>query len=426
MYKSPYYKRKKRKNGEGCFSTSTDGKYVEYRLSYIDENGDSKKKYFSAKTKEECIRKANKWQNEKNGVYTDDNVNSNWTVGQAANFWFEHVVKHKVKPTTISDDRSILDRHIIPGIGRIYLKDLNGFKLETFYTKCLEKDNGRGKNQKLSVKTVKNIYKVVNRLLKYLLKKNIIPLNYNEQVDNIPKYEAPEPVVLTQEEGSRLFRICEQGNTMMDIMIIFFMWTGIRLGEGLGLQWSKIDFFNNRVRIDQQLQPILNEDKETNFKFEKTILHNTKTKKSNRTISVNPDVMAKLRFVELLQKENKFKCQNNYRKDLDLVFAREDGYFVCDTTFRKFLNKRLEEANIKHIRIHDLRHSYATRLFECDVKTKYISSTLGHSNTRTTEDIYVHICPDQLEVTVEKTRNLYNSYKGIKEETDNYEQEQSA
>ena len=64
---------KRRRNGEGCFSKNGNG--FDYRISYNDENGNRKYKYFWAKSKEECIVKATKWRNEQNGIYTDEDVN---------------------------------------------------------------------------------------------------------------------------------------------------------------------------------------------------------------------------------------------------------------------------------------------------------------------------------------------------------------
>ena len=123
--------RGRRNNGEGCFAKSTDGKYIEYRTTYYNELGERKIKSIIRKTKEECLIAYKKWKAEQEGIYSDD-VNAYWTVAQWANCWFDNFVTGHVKVTTISDDRSILDKHIIPGIGNIRLKDLTGLKLTRF------------------------------------------------------------------------------------------------------------------------------------------------------------------------------------------------------------------------------------------------------------------------------------------------------
>lgn len=107
---------KRRRNGEGCFQQSTDGKYIEYRVTYYDELGQRKLKTFSRKTKEECLQAYKEWKAELEGKCPDE-VSENITVAQWANCWFDEYVVNHVKETTISDDRSILDRHIIPDLG---------------------------------------------------------------------------------------------------------------------------------------------------------------------------------------------------------------------------------------------------------------------------------------------------------------------
>ena len=71
-----------------------------------------------------------------------------------------------------------------------------------------------------------------------------------------------------------------------------------------------------------------------------------------------------LRHVRKLQAKNKLRLGQKYFRQLDLVFAKDDGDFICDTTFRAFVNKRLKEAGIEHYKIHSFRHSCATALFE--------------------------------------------------------------
>ncbi len=144
--------RGRRKNGEVCFAKSTDGRYIEYRTTYYNELGERKIKTITRKTKEECLIAYKEWKAEQEGVYSDD-VNAYWTIAQWANFWFDNYVVNHVKITTVSDDRSILEHHIIPGLGNVRLKDLTGVKLQKFYNACAEKSNGR--KGKLDLKQLK-------------------------------------------------------------------------------------------------------------------------------------------------------------------------------------------------------------------------------------------------------------------------------
>ena len=399
--------RGRRKNGEGCFSKNGNG--YDYRISYIDNLGKSKYKYFWAKTKDECLTKANKWRNEQEGIYSDD-VNAYWTVEQWANFWFDNFVVGHVKVTTISDDRSILDKHIIPGIGNIRLKDLTGLKLTRFYNECLKKSNGRGGT--LDPKTVKNIRAVVNRMCECAYQNDIIKENPNNKA-KYPKTTKKETEILSPEDYDKLIKYCCEQGTQWDMLIIFFLCVGSRLGETLGLQWSKINFEKYTIRIDQQMQPVPNKDKNWKYKYKKEIIDSTKTKSSNRTIPMFKEVEQILRHVRKLQAKNKLRLGQKYFRQLDLVFAKDNGDFICDTTFRAFVNKRLKEAGIEHYKIHSFRHSCATALFEGKADIKKVSKWLGHSGIGITLDTYTHVLPHQLEELADlqsnRLKRIFNS-----------------
>ena len=399
--------RGRRKNGEGCFSKNGNG--YDYRISYIDNLGKSKYKYFWAKTKDECLTKANKWRNEQEGIYSDD-VNAYWTVEQWANFWFDNFVVGHVKVTTISDDRSILDKHIIPGIGNIRLKDLTGLKLTRFYNECLKKSNGRGGT--LDPKTVKNIRAVVNRMCECAYQNDIIKENPNNKA-KYPKTTKKETEILSPEDYDKLIKYCCEQGTQWDMLIIFFLCVGSRLGETLGLQWSKINFEKYTIRIDQQMQAVPNKDKNSKYKYKKEIIDSTKTKSSNRIIPMFKEVEQILRHVRKLQAKNKLRLGQKYFRQLDLVFAKDDGDFICDTTFRAFVNKRLKEAGIEHYKIHSFRHSCATTLFEGKTDIKKVSKWLGHSGIGITLDTYTHVLPHQLEEFADlqsnRLKRIFNS-----------------
>ena len=396
MAKNTTPKRPKRKNGEGTFSKNGNG--FDYRFPYKDVLGNTKYGYVYGKTKEICLAKAEKRKAEELGICSDDDVSGNMLISQWANYWFDNYVVSHVKVTTINDDRSILDKHIIPDLGHRPLNSLTGIRLTKFYNVCLKKDNGRGGT--LDPKTVKNIRAVVNRMLECAYQNELVKENPNKKA-KYPKCTKKETEILSSEDYDKLIKHCIEQATQWDMLIIFFLLVGTRLGEALGLQWSKIDFEKRTIRIDQQLQAIPNNDSKINQKFVKQIIDSTKTKNSNRTLPMSKDVERILRHTRKLQAENKMKLGPKYHRDLDLVFPREDGYFTCDTTFRDFVNKRLEEAGIEHHKIHSFRHSCATSFFEQKADIKKVSKWLGHSCIGITLDTYTHTQLHHLEELAE-------------------------
>ena len=399
---TPKPKRAKRKNGEGCFSKNGNG--FDYRFPYKDMLGETHYGYSYGLTKEICLAKAERRKAEELGIYTDDNINGNMLISQWANYWFDNYVVGHVKITTVNDDRSILDRHIIPGIGHIPLKEIRGIRLTKFYNDCLKKSNGRGGT--LDPKTVKNIRAVVNRMLECAYQNELIKENPNKKA-KYPKCTKKETQILNANDYDKLIKYCIVQGTQWDMLIVFLLCVGTRLGEALGLQWTKVNFEKRTIRISQQLQAVPDSDKNAKYKYKKEIIDSTKTKTSNRTISMSELVEKILRHVRALQAENKMKLGQKYDRDLDLVFARQDGYFICDTTFRDFVNKRLAEAGIEHHKIHSFRHSCATSLFEDKVDIKKVSAWLGHSCIGTTLDTYTHVLLHHLEEVAQAQNNRF-------------------
>ena len=306
---------------------------------------------------------------------------------QWAECWFTEFVKGKVKITTHSDDRSILNVHVIPKIGHFKLKKLRGLDLQRFYNSLLETSNGRGGT--LSNKTIKNVYIVVNRMLKRAYKNDLIPNNPNEKttLPKIPRNKNKKGLNLIAQE--QLAKLCLQEKSTMDILIVFFMKTGLRLGEALGLQWNKVNFEESYIVIEQQLQAIENKDPNAKHKTKLEIIDSTKTRSSDRELPICEDLVKLLKYLRGKYAENKMKFRPNY-EDNNLVFGKDDGGFICDTVLRKHFNGRLEELKIPHARLHDLRHTFATTTRKL-VPLEDVSKYLGHSSIVTTADMYIHI-----------------------------------
>ncbi len=79
---------------------------------------------------------------------------------------------------------------------------------------------------------------------------------------------------------------------------------------------------------------------------------------------------------------------------MDMVFAREDGFYIDPATFRDHYQKKLKEAGLGHYTIHALRHTFATRALEAGVPIKVVSQILGHSTVQITMDTYSHVLPE--------------------------------
>ena len=95
--------------------------------------------------------------------------------------------------------------------------------------------------------------------------------------------------------------------------------------------------------------------------------------------------------------------------DHDLVFCKTDGSFLPASTLQYQFEALLKDADIEHIRFHDLRHSAATILLTMGVHPKVVQELLGHSQISMTMDIYSHVLPSMQREAMNKLNDLFRN-----------------
>lgn len=181
-----------------------------------------------------------------------------------------------------------------------------------------------------------------------------------------------KPVVFTDTQGHKL-----------EIPFLLASYYGFRRSEVLGLRWSAVDFDHKLISINHKLIVV---GKEVIFTDE------LKTKTSNRTLPLIPAIEEALLKHRAQIEENKEFYGNSYdQRYLDYVCVEENGKIIYPDHMTKKFADLLKEHGLKHIRLHDLRHSCASNMLASGVPMKEIQEWLGHSNFSTTADVYSHL-----------------------------------
>jgi integrase len=163
--------------------------------------------------------------------------------------------------------------------------------------------------------------------------------------------------------------------------------TGMRRGEVLGLTWENVDFTNSRLSVVRSLS-IVN--------YHDVRLIQPKTSKGRRSIALDPATLAALQAHRVRQLEERLQWGAAWN-DSDLVFPREDGTPIHPQRMTSWFEQLSRDACLPRIRLHDLRHSYATAALAADVPAKVVSERLGHASVMITLDTYSHILPSMQE-----------------------------
>jgi len=383
---------KRRGNGEGGIYQLKDGLWEARLMIGTNVEGKPKFKTFTSKKRNVVASKladyiANKKEKEPQRA-------SNQTMAKWLWSWFDSYVDKNVKLSTKISYETIIKNQLLPYIGQIKLNELKKADIEDMYNSLLRNGRLNGKGG-LSVKTVQNVSLVLHKALDEAMKHEYIIKNPAD-IANVPTMRSEnsakkEVEVLTKQEQKALMEVC--GDDVYSVAIKTALFTGVRLGELLGLQWHDIDYDTNIITISRQVNRLKDYSPKAEAKTRLGIQEDTKTRSSNRPISLPKQLMELLKEHKEKQASEKQKWGKAY-KDLDMIFAREDGHYIDPATFRDHYQKRLKEAGLGHHTIHALRHTFATRALETGIPIKVVSQILGHASVQITMDTYSHVLPD--------------------------------
>jgi len=211
-----------------------------------------------------------------------------------------------------------------------------------------------------------------------LEKNRIIKDNPFDLIKNIqePKGKTYAP---TKEELVSFFTYLQNAYYEIYLICKFISLTGLRKGEALALTWK--DIKNDCIVIDKA------------YEGKAKKVQTTKTKTSNRTIPLFKELEPILSEIKLLSKGDEI-FSFIHKSSLDLRFRHHRDKF-----------------GLNNLTIHSLRHYFATECLEAGIDRKVVQVWLGHSNYKTTSDIYSHVNGN-----FEKTQiELLAKYRQIKE-----------
>ena len=162
---------------------------------------------------------------------------------------------------------------------------------------------------------------------------------------------------------------------------------GLRRSELLGLRWDAFDFDKDTITVRHILTEVLVDGKMQLYEADRA-----KTKSSLRSLPLVGQFKAQLLALREQQERNREICGNSYNTQyLGYVFVDEMGNIFKPGYVSNSFCKLLREKGLRHIRLHDLRHSCASLLLKNGVPMKQIQEWLGHSDISTTSNIYAHL-----------------------------------
>lgn len=296
------------------------------------------------------------------------------TVGQWLTYWLEQVIAPSRTASTLHGYHMIVRNHLAPALGRIRLSELTTAQIQQYLN--------RKQKEGLCGNTVRKHHGVLHNALEHARKQELIVRNTAEYALP-PSSSQPEHHFYDSETMYRLFELLS--GTSLEPVVKLAGYLGLRRSEICGLKWSHVDR-QNRVITVAEARTAVNG---------KSVDKGTKNRSSIR----------RLGYAGLTDLED--LMDRLWRQRIEEIAAlgedyQDDGFVICHHGGKPYqpdylsnrLQRVLRTTGLPYVTLHGLRHSFASIAHSRNVPLFGISKALGHSNTTTTTQIYMHLFDD--------------------------------
>ena len=304
------------------------------------------------------------------------------TLNEWLDIWLEDYTIGLKDSTAFNYERS-MDLYVRPALGNVRLDHLDGRMIQHLYNTLRKERDGK---KPLAAKTIKDVHGMLHCILQQAVRLNYIRTNPSDNCVP-PRVFKKEIKPLTDAQMNKLLEAIQ--DSRYRIMIIVFMFTGLRESELLGLMWDCVDFDRGSILIDKQLNK--SQRKDGGYSF-----NPTKNGKS-RLIVPAPYVMDLLREQQALQARWAEEAGSVWNNEYNLVFTNELGRYTSFRALYDCFKRIVKSLNMPGVRIHDLRHTYAVNSLRAGDDIKTVQENLGHSTAAFTLDFYGH-CTDEMRI----------------------------
>lgn len=293
---------------------------------------------------------------------------------EVVNLWLIHYEK-QVKETTFVNRKALLRNHIIPIFKNYYINRIDVIMCQDAVNKWYSTFTESAR----LVNMVSQIFKfAINRgfCRDNPMEKIIRPLNTHKKEYIAPFFE--------KEELQRFLHGVNMDETIKAFAIFHVLaYTGLRRGELFGLQWRDIDFKRKTLSVERTV--IYNEE------TKKFSYSTPKTKGSKRTLGIDDVTIQALLRWRNYQREFNLSIGINSGDPKHLVFTSDTQSFLSESYLRGVIKRVTKNYGLPHITIHGFRHTHCSLLFEAGVDMQNVKDRLGHSDIKTTMNIYAHV-----------------------------------
>lgn len=312
------------------------------------------------------------------------------TFKEFTEIWKRDYGSKELAPSTYRRYLGMLESRILPYLGHFRLDKIKPTDIMKFYDmldkdtqiKRLAKNNGERTLKPLSKKTILEHHRLISAMLHKAVYWQLIPYNPADRVQP-PRAPKAQRKFYDDEQCRVLLKGLNElkdSEIKYKVAIILTVFTGVRLGELMGLDWENIDFKNKEISVNKSSQYLA-----STGVYTKT----PKTPSSYRHISIPDSVIEILEEYKLWYDGQKDLC-GEFWEESNRLFVQDNGKPMHPDTVSKWFVKFVQKIGLPYLNFHGIRHTNATLLISQNVDVAVVAARLGHAQISTTFNFYVH------------------------------------
>lgn len=288
--------------------------------------------------------------------------------------WLEVYQKEHIKARTYSRYQGLISMHIVPTLGERYISEVGRRDIQEFLTQQ-KKDGNIRNGEKLSATSTNMMLSILNLAFEYACDMEYIEENPCVRVRRT-KAETKKIEAFTVEEQRAIESEIVRSDDRRLHGILLCLYTGLRIGELLGLTWNDVDLNRGVIKITKTVY----REKDEHGTWQLCI-DTPKTKASDRVIPLPEYITDMLR-------------QGLETSKTPYVIENKKGERMSIRSYQYMFEKLTERAGVRKLNFHALRHTFATRAIECGMDIKTVADIMGHQNATITLNRYAHCMLD--------------------------------
>ena len=303
------------------------------------------------------------------------------------NEWLETYQKEHIKARTYSRYQGLISMHILPALGATNISELGRREIQEFLTQQ-KKDGNIRNGEKLSATSANMMLSVLNLAFEYACDMEYIEENPCLRVRRT-KAETKRIEAFTVEEQRAIESEIAKSDDRRLHGVLLCLYTGLRIGELLGLTWDDVDFTKGVIKITKTVY----REKDENGMWQLCI-DTPKTKASDRVIPL-PE------YITNMLRQDSESAQTPY------IVENKKGERMSIRSYQYLFEKLTERAGVRKLNFHALRHTFATRAIECGMDIKTVADIMGHKNASITLNRYAHCMLDHKIEMMQKLPRIF-------------------